>query len=86
MLDRGVAVRFAAAGQGPLEAEVRKEHAASGLGDRFRLLGYRDDATRLIAGADLFVLASHHEGLPVSVMEALVLGVPVDRAGSGRSA
>src|SRR5204862_770610 len=53
------------------------EHAALGLGDEFRLLGYRDDATRLIAGADLFVLASHHEGLPVSVMEALALGVPV---------
>jgi glycosyltransferase involved in cell wall biosynthesis len=76
-LDRGVAVRFAAAGQGPLEAEVREAHAARGLGDRFQLLGYRDDVTRLIGGADVFVLASHHEGLPVSVMEALVLGVPV---------
>ncbi len=52
-------------------------HRASGLGDRFRLLGYRDDTTRLIAAADLFVLASHHEGLPVTVMEALTLGVPV---------
>ena len=77
VLDRGIPVRFAAAGQGPLEREVREEHAALGLGDRFKLLGYRGDATRLIAGADLFVLASHHEGLPVSVMEALVLGIPV---------
>jgi glycosyltransferase involved in cell wall biosynthesis len=76
-LDRGVPVRFATAGQGPLEAEVRDEHAARGLGDRFQILGYRDEATRLIGAADLFVLASHHEGLPVSVMEALVLGVPV---------
>jgi glycosyltransferase involved in cell wall biosynthesis len=77
VVDRDIPVRFVAAGQGPLEAEVRDEHAALALGDQFRLLGYRDDATRLIAGADLFVLASHHEGLPVSVMEALVLGVPV---------
>ena len=47
------------------------------LRERFQLLGYRDDTTRLIAAADLFVLASHHEGLPVTVMEALTLGVPV---------
>ena len=70
-------VRFVAAGQGPLEREVRAEHAALGLGDAFRLLGYRADATRIVAAADLFVLASDHEGLPVSVMEALTLGVPV---------
>jgi glycosyltransferase involved in cell wall biosynthesis len=77
VVDRRVPVRFAAAGQGPLEAEIHSLHARSGLGERFTLLGYRDDATRLIAAADLFVLASDHEGLPVTVMEALTLGVPV---------
>ena len=77
VVDSGAPVRFVAAGQGPLEAEIRELHAQSGLGDRFTLLGYRDDATRLIAGADVFVLASDHEGLPVTVMEALTLGVPV---------
>jgi glycosyltransferase involved in cell wall biosynthesis len=70
-------VRFVAVGQGPLEHEIRAEHAALALGDAFRLLGYRADVTRLVAAADLFVLASDHEGLPVSVMEALTLGVPV---------
>lgn len=75
--DRGLPVVFAAAGQGPLEAEVRAEHARLGLGDAFRVLGYRDDATRLIAAADVYVLASDHEGLPVTVMEAFALGVPV---------
>jgi glycosyltransferase involved in cell wall biosynthesis len=77
VLDGDVPVRFVAAGQGPLETEIRDAHAALALGDQFRLLGYRNDTTRLLAGADLFVLASHHEGLPVSVMEALILGVPV---------
>src|SRR5262249_43208986 len=57
--------------------EIERQHDTLGLGDRFALLGYRDDAVRLIAAADLFVLASRHEGLPVSVMEALTLGVPV---------
>lgn len=77
VVDRGAPVRFAAAGQGQLADEIAALHRASGLGDRFALLGYRDDATRLIAAADIFVLASHHEGLPVTVMEALTLGVPV---------
>jgi glycosyltransferase involved in cell wall biosynthesis len=76
-LDRGLSIRFAAAGQGQLVREVAELHRESGLGDRFTLLGYRDDSTRLIAAADLYVLASHHEGLPVTVMEALTLGVPV---------
>jgi glycosyltransferase involved in cell wall biosynthesis len=76
-LATGAPLRFAAAGQGPLEGEIRALHARLALGERFRLLGYRQDAPRLLAGADLFVLASRHEGLPVSVMEALALGVPV---------
>ena len=77
VIDAGVPIRFVAAGQGPLEAEIRVRHRELALGDRFELLGYRDDTTRLIAAADLFLLASHHEGLPVTVMEALTLGIPV---------
>jgi glycosyltransferase involved in cell wall biosynthesis len=77
VVDRGVRVRFTTAGQGQLADEVAELHRASGLGDRFQLLGHRADTTRLIAAADVFVLASRHEGLPVTVMEALTLGVPV---------
>ncbi|HXY91644.1 MAG TPA: glycosyltransferase [Acidimicrobiia bacterium] len=77
VLDRGVPVRFVAAGQGPDETDIRRRHRELGLGDEFRLLGYRADATDLVAAADVYVLASRHEGLPVSVMEALTLGVPV---------
>jgi glycosyltransferase involved in cell wall biosynthesis len=77
VVDRGIPVRFAAAGQGPLHDEIAEVHRRSGLGDRFALLGYRDDAARLIAAADVFLLASQHEGLPVTVMDALTLGVPV---------
>ena len=76
-LDDGCCIRFVAAGQGPLEAELRALHDRLDLADGFRLLGYVPDAARLTAGADLFVLASVHEGLPVAVMEALALGVPV---------
>jgi len=69
--------RFVAAGQGPLEAEIRALHARLGLGDRFLILGHRPDAIRVMAACDVFVLASHWEGLGVAVMEALALGLPV---------
>jgi len=75
--DRCGDVRFVAAGQGPDEAALHALAAELELGDRFRFLGYVPDAARLVAGADLFVLASEHEGLPLAVMEALALGVPV---------
>jgi glycosyltransferase involved in cell wall biosynthesis len=77
VLDIGEPFVFVAAGQGPQESELRALHDHLGLGDRFRFLGYVENASRLTAAADLFVLASVHEGLPVAVMEALALGVPV---------
>jgi glycosyltransferase involved in cell wall biosynthesis len=70
-------VRFVIVGQGPLEPELRAEHARLRLDATVDIVGYRPDAPRLTAAADLFVLASHHEGIPVAVMEALAAGVPV---------
>ncbi len=64
-------------GSGPLEAELRALHASLGLGDRFRFLGHRRDAVRVMSGFDLFVMSSHMEGLPVAFMEARALGLPV---------
>ena len=77
LIDRGVAARIVAVGQGPLEAEMRALHDELDLGDRVLLLGQRDDAMRVLAACDVFTLASDNEGLPVSIMEALALGLPV---------
>ena len=77
LLDRGWRGRIIAVGQGPLEAEMRALHAQLGLGDRVLLLGQRDDAIRVLAACDVFTMASDNEGLPVALMEALALGLPV---------
>jgi L-malate glycosyltransferase len=69
--------RFLIAGQGPLEADIRSRLSAIGVGDRVRILGYRDDVFRLMAGADVFVMSSLYEGLPIAAMEALCSGLPV---------
>lgn len=49
----------------------------AGLGDRLRMLGYRSDVAAILAAADIFTLPSHFEGLPMSVIEAMLTGLPV---------
>ncbi len=77
LADRGVALRIVAVGQGPLEAEMRELHARLDLGDRVLLLGQRDDPLHVLAAGDIFTLASDNEGLPVAVMEAMTMGLPI---------
>jgi glycosyltransferase involved in cell wall biosynthesis len=74
VVDRHPDVVFAAVGQGPMEAELLDLHRKLDLGDRFRFLGFRDDAVAYSAAADVFCLASHHEGLPIALIEAMALG------------
>ncbi len=68
---------FVAVGQGPLEDETREAARTAGVADHLRFLGYRADARRVMAGFDVFTLSSRHEGLPVTLMEAAALGLPV---------
>lgn len=69
---------FLSVGQGPLAEEMEGRCARLGMGrDKFRFLGYRDDVHDLLAAADVFCLSSRHEGLPVALMEAYALGLPV---------
>jgi glycosyltransferase involved in cell wall biosynthesis len=75
--DRDLPVRFVAAGRGPLEEQMRERHRQLGLGERFQFLGPRQDVLNLMIGSDIFVLASRQEGLPVVLMEATSVGMPI---------
>lgn len=48
-----------------------------GLTNNIHFLGFRRDIPQLLKIADLAVSASRREGLPVNIMEAMYLGVPV---------
>ncbi|MBM4119244.1 glycosyltransferase family 4 protein [bacterium] len=58
-----------------LEAQARR----LGILEAVRFHGSVDhgEVARFLAEADLFVLASHSEGIPVSMMEAMAVGLPV---------
>lgn len=47
------------------------------LDDRVRFLGWREDVPALLRLADVACLSSRHEGLPLAIMEAQVVGRPV---------
>ncbi|HEX8376114.1 MAG TPA: glycosyltransferase, partial [Geminicoccaceae bacterium] len=77
ILAREPRARFLWVGAGPLEARLRWAVRAAGLGRSVRMLGARDDVTDLLAAADLFVLPSRFEGLPLVLIEAMAAGLPV---------
>jgi len=65
------------AGDGELRRELESQASARGVGDRVHFLGIRADIPRVLAAADVFVLASRYEGNPLTVMEAMAAGKPV---------
>jgi glycosyltransferase involved in cell wall biosynthesis len=65
------------AGDGPLRAALEAEARELGVAGRCVFLGQRADVPALLAAADLFVLPSLFEGLPVSVLEAMAAERPV---------
>jgi glycosyltransferase involved in cell wall biosynthesis len=69
-------VRVLFAGSGPEEERVKREAEELGAGWA-TFLGSRDDVPALMRAADLTVLPSSAEALPMSLLEAMALGTPV---------
>lgn len=65
------------AGDGSLRGELERHSAKLGLNGRVRFLGNRSDVPDLLAGADVTVLTSDWEGMPIAVLESLASGRPV---------
>jgi glycosyltransferase involved in cell wall biosynthesis len=69
--------RFVFAGEGQMLAKVKQKTAELGLNEIVTFLGGRDDVSRLMKAADLFILPSLWEGLPYVLLEAAVAQLPV---------
>jgi glycosyltransferase involved in cell wall biosynthesis len=67
-------VTFAICGDGELGAKLSA--GAHALGPSMRLLGWRADVETVYAAADMVLLTSDNEGMPVSLIEAGLAGVP----------
>ena len=70
-------LHVAIAGRGELEHSLRRRAEELQVSDRFHLLGLRADIANVLAGADVFVLPSLSEGVPLALLEAMLTAKPV---------
>lgn len=73
-------------GAGPLEGALREQAQRLALLDRVSFVGRVQDVRAYLRTADLFVLSSEKEGLPLALLEAMAMGVPAvvtDVGGTG---
>ena len=74
---------FLLAGDGPLLGQLKRLAKELGIEDKVHFLGFRDDAKDIINCMDIFVVSSHHEGIPTVALEAMALGKAIVATGVG---
>ena len=76
-------LRFFIAGEGSMKQRLQQEIAKLNIPNHCALLGLRRDVNALMAAADVFVLPSLLEELPLAALEAMAAGLPIAAAPAG---
>ena len=71
------------AGEEAYERSCRSLHAQLALGDRFRFMGHTTDPNGVVRDADVVLMSSISEALPMAILEAMGDGRPVVPTGVG---
>ena len=69
--------RLIIVGDGPREAVLRAAVKQADLVSRVHFAGWVSDGASALGAADIFVLPSHTEGLPLALLEAMAVGLPI---------
>ncbi|HDH53035.1 MAG TPA: glycosyltransferase family 1 protein, partial [Nitrospirae bacterium] len=76
-------VKFLVAGEGSLRHDLEKQAESSGIKEKIRFLGWREDALEIIAVLDVLVQPSLNEAVGRVLIEAGACGVPVVATDAG---
>jgi glycosyltransferase involved in cell wall biosynthesis len=77
LVARGPEVRLLLVGEGPEMPRIRELVRARALEPYVHFLGLRGDIARLLSAADIGLLTSISEGIPLTLIEAMAAGLPV---------
>jgi glycosyltransferase involved in cell wall biosynthesis len=69
--------RFVVVGDGPLRGELEEHRGALGLDECVSFEGSQTDVRPFLRAMDVYMMSSVHEGLPLALLEAMSMGVPV---------
>jgi glycosyltransferase involved in cell wall biosynthesis len=69
--------KFIIVGSGPLYHKLEDQIEKAGLRERVVLTGFRNDVGNIIRSLDVFVMPSLYEGVPMTLLEAMILSKPI---------
>jgi glycosyltransferase involved in cell wall biosynthesis len=76
LLSQGQCCKCIIVGDGPLRKSLGQQVHALGLNGSVFFEGFQKDVRSFLQAADAFVLTSHAEGFPLSIVEAMSCGLP----------
>ena len=77
ILDRGVNAKLLIVGEGGQRSFIENKITELNLSDFVLMIGYQSEIPSILEFGDIFVLPSKTEGSPVSVLEAMRVGLPI---------
>ncbi|MEL1241953.1 glycosyltransferase family 4 protein [Flavobacterium flavipallidum] len=80
---RNVKAKYILVGDGPLEAEIKKQVSDLGLENEIYFSGFRKDIPEILPEFDLFLFTSNNEPTGGVLLESYACGVPIVAANAG---
>jgi glycosyltransferase involved in cell wall biosynthesis len=77
VVDHSRSAKLLIIGDGPLEAELKTQADSLGIGDNVVFAGFPANLPEILQVLDMQVHSSHYEGIPMAILQGMVVGLPI---------